>query len=73
MAQATGRIRPNNFPMDDLLKMTFTLAASFRNPADEESGRPLLDVTPRLQTLLRRVKRVKNREAPQFNRGLALR
>jgi hypothetical protein len=46
MAQATGRIRPNNFPMDDLLKMTFTLAASFRNPADEESGRPCSMLRP---------------------------
>ena len=40
MEQATGRFRLNNFPMDDLLKMTCTLAVSFRNPADEESGRP---------------------------------
>jgi hypothetical protein len=39
MAQATGRFRPNNFPMDGLLKMTCTLAVNFRNPADEESGR----------------------------------
>lgn len=46
MAQATGEFRLNNFPMDDLLKMTCTPAASFRNPADEESGRPCTMLPP---------------------------